>query len=1156
MVFLPSTAVMSAEEAANVIKVDECDRYDEEWTPPFDARDSVLLKTNEKFTDWYDLYDCLGEGKFGKVYRCLEKSTKLELAAKCIRLKRDADKKQVEKEISFMTRMRHKCIAQIYDAFALSSNEVVLIMELVHGGELFDRVVEENYILTETAVAMIVYQICEAIRYIHSHNIIHLDLKPENIMCVTETGNQIKLIDFGLAQYYDGEHDLLFMAGTPEFAAPEVIKFEPLDFHTDMWSVGVIVYILLSGESPFLGDNLALTYFNVERGLWEFCEEFDDNGVSDDARDFIKKLLILDKSKRMLPDDCLQHPWILYHRERARKNRQDESSKIDTTKLRSYVRNKKFRRAVFGVLFVNSIVRLFKTLKEKKSETGIEYVKNMINAVNEQNENGEGSSTETSIFKKAINMKRKKNADTDADIPGPSTTTTTLSTDELEAKAQRLDSGLGEGSTKVSAVEGPEEPPPVMIHIPINETETAKPSREPSPIPEESKNSLNVLDSKSLEKLTSESDEEKGGAKKIKKKKTTSAKISHDSALSPGLVSPVINKNSAAPPPSSSVIMSTATTTIETISPKNVININNNELTVTSSSVPSSAAVTTTTATSEEEGAPKPKKIVRKKKIVKPVLTLRDVEVPVMKSKKPKKKSIETILDSPTPKGSSLESDKKLRNSDIKDEQQTMENPETQPIQTLIGRRRGSADKRGGLVGNLLGKFEQNLDPKPPMKFAVSGVVPVKKVVLPTGLPRPPQKSNPSPQWTSATDVVKVNGLPAKIEKIPNETTKIENVTTKTEIPMELERKIVSEKRTSIRKKNLKEEQSMADDTITESKKSNTDSYEVGIHSTTKIQEGAEKLSKTSSKALYLNEVKMVEKEKSENKTPEVLQLLAEKKITSIEKLGLNQINSENGVKVLERSLKLKEEENAKALISIKSVKDENVGGAMVIESKKIFEAKIGNDGKVESTKVERKQKITSKPPKPMNDFENVKLRKTKNKSFDDLLNDSNNEEKKKSSNNNVTLLRKKEEIPKHHDVGGRSGSVQPRPPHKTQSAMNVNESTTFAYNNKNNNNAAFIQSHHFKNGETSKSSNRYSIELTPEEIDEIQAKERDAYDFGNLKAQLERRVSGDRPVNEYDEWRKAKAEDIRSSLHDSTNIKRAMKKWISMDKANRSGGE
>lgn len=128
----------------------------------------------------------------------------------------------------------------------------------VSGGELFDRVVDDNYgrlynpkqnkfsdlVLTETAVAMIMYQICEAIRYIHSQKIIHLDLKPENIMCVSLTGNQIKLIDFGLAQYYDGQADLLFMAGTPEFAAPEVIKYEPLDFHTDMWSLGMLILVL------------------------------------------------------------------------------------------------------------------------------------------------------------------------------------------------------------------------------------------------------------------------------------------------------------------------------------------------------------------------------------------------------------------------------------------------------------------------------------------------------------------------------------------------------------------------------------------------------------------------------------------------------------------------------------------------------------------------------------------------------------------------------------------------------------------------------------------------------------------------------------------------------------------------------------------------
>lgn len=130
-------------------------------------------------------------------------------------------------------------------------------------------------------------------------------------MCVSQTGNRIKLIDFGLAQYYDGSKDLLLMAGTPEFAAPEVIKFEPLDFQTDMWSVGVITYILyclyhffssycdvyffsLSGISPFLGDNNSETYNNVEKGIWEFDEEAFSN-ISQLAKDFVSKLLVYNK---------------------------------------------------------------------------------------------------------------------------------------------------------------------------------------------------------------------------------------------------------------------------------------------------------------------------------------------------------------------------------------------------------------------------------------------------------------------------------------------------------------------------------------------------------------------------------------------------------------------------------------------------------------------------------------------------------------------------------------------------------------------------------------------------------------------------------------------------------------------------------------------
>ena len=557
----------------------------------------------------------------------------------------------------------------------------------------------------------------------------------------------------------------------------------------------------------------------------------------------------------------------------------------------------------------------------------------MLNAVNEKDSSGEGSSGAPSLLKAAMIAKRRKNADNVAeDTAGPSTT---LLTDEIEAKARRLDSGLGEGSTKVSAVEGPDEQIPVMIHIPID-TDVPTPQREPSPILESSKDALHVL-ATNAPKEDVNSDET---TKKIKKKKTPSSKISHDSALSPGSDPHVVNKNSVS--------------TNEVV-PKNVLI--NNDLTMTSST---SAAVTTTTTASEEEGASKPKKIVRKKKIVKPVLTLRDVEVPVLKTKKLKKKSIETILDTEQPKAD----EGKRIGSETKMELPPLENPETQPIEALIARRRPSTAKPGGLVGNLLGRFEQNVESKPPMKFAVSGVIPVKKTVLPMGLPQP-QSSNP-PQWTSATDVVKVNGLPAKIEKIPNEVVAADMANkTKTEIPVEFERKTVSEKRTSIKNKNCKEEHSMMNNTITESKKSSTNSSEVAIQSTTNILEGPEKNSKASSKAVYAKEIKMIENEKSENKTPEVLQLLAEKKITATEKLGLNQTNSENGIKLCEKSMKLKEEDKTKTLLSMKSVKAENVGSAIVVESKKLIEARIDNGEKIETTKIERRQKITAKPPKP-----------------------------------------------------------------------------------------------------------------------------------------------------------------------------------------------
>ncbi|KAL6722767.1 hypothetical protein Aduo_017858 [Ancylostoma duodenale] len=367
------------------ILVDEHYPTEIDDAPLFDKIESI--RSNVKFEQCYERSKLIGDGKFGKVYLVREKSTGTEFAAKVIRLKQQADRQEVEREVSILTQLRHPRIAQIYDAFYTANNEVVLVMEIVRGGELFDRVADENYVLTEQAVVMIICQLCEAIDYIHEQNILHLDIKPENIMCVSQTGNRIKLIDFGLARYYDGTQELRYMAGTPEFAAPEVIKYEQLDFHTDMWSVGVITYILLSGYSPFLGENICETYCNVEKGVWEFTEEFDS--VSEEAKDFVSRLIVYDKRKRMLPKECLAHPWIAKHRAKASSDthleRPAEGPVMDKKQMMRYNAKRKFRRLITYVKVLIELNRLRRTaLNCRMSQSGQKYFETLLMAAEQE----------------------------------------------------------------------------------------------------------------------------------------------------------------------------------------------------------------------------------------------------------------------------------------------------------------------------------------------------------------------------------------------------------------------------------------------------------------------------------------------------------------------------------------------------------------------------------------------------------------------------------------------------------------------------------------------------------------------------------------------------------------------------------------------------
>ncbi|NWQ82857.1 MYLK2 kinase, partial [Columbina picui] len=276
-------------------KEDPFEILDDVPPPPAPFAHRVVTLRSTSVSSQYDLSskDILGGGKFGEVHTCMEKQTGLKLAAKVIRKQGAKDKEMVLLEIDVMNQLNHHNLIQLYDAIE-TPREIILFMEFVEGGELFERIIDDDYHLTEVDCMVFVRQICEGIRFMHHMRVLHLDLKPENILCVTATGHMVKIIDFGLARRYNPQEKLKVNFGTPEFLSPEVVNYEQVSYSTDMWSMGVITYMLLSGLSPFLGDNDTETLNNVLAANWYFDEETFES-ISDEAKDFVSNLIIKEK---------------------------------------------------------------------------------------------------------------------------------------------------------------------------------------------------------------------------------------------------------------------------------------------------------------------------------------------------------------------------------------------------------------------------------------------------------------------------------------------------------------------------------------------------------------------------------------------------------------------------------------------------------------------------------------------------------------------------------------------------------------------------------------------------------------------------------------------------------------------------------------------
>ncbi|KAL0104901.1 hypothetical protein PUN28_016505 [Cardiocondyla obscurior] len=323
-----------------MIRVDESDPVGE-IEPSFPYRD-VTIRRGVEFKDDYDIQSELGRGKFGIVYRCRDKTSSLMLAAKVVNVMKKEDRRAVQREVDIMRRLQHPRLIQLYDAID-AGKQIYVVLELIDGGELFERVIDDDFVLTERSCAIFMRQICEGIEFMHGQKILHLDLKPENILCLTKEGNRIKIIDFGLAREYDPSKKLQVLFGTPEFVAPEVVNFDQIGFGTDIWSIGVICYVLLSGLSPFMGDTDIETMANVTIAKYDFDHEAFAE-ISEDAKDFIRCLLVKDKEKRMTAAQCREHRWLA--RKASKPKSEKEIAGLAAEKRTAFIENRPIVGAV------------------------------------------------------------------------------------------------------------------------------------------------------------------------------------------------------------------------------------------------------------------------------------------------------------------------------------------------------------------------------------------------------------------------------------------------------------------------------------------------------------------------------------------------------------------------------------------------------------------------------------------------------------------------------------------------------------------------------------------------------------------------------------------------------------------------------------------
>ncbi|NXT23461.1 DAPK3 kinase, partial [Syrrhaptes paradoxus] len=293
--------------------------------------------------DFYEMGEELGSGQFAIVRKCRERKTGLEYAAKFIKKRRlsssrrGVSREEIEREVDILREIQHPNIITLHDIFE-NKTDVVLILELVSGGELFDFLAEKES-LTEEEATQFLKQILDGVHYLHSKRIAHFDLKPENIMLLDKNvpNPRIKLIDFGIAHKIEAGNEFKNIFGTPEFVGETwSVGRAPRLGLSPFWGVTTLSRRRLSGASPFLGETKQETLTNISAVNYDFDEEYFSN-TSELAKDFIRRLLVKDPKKRMTIAQSLEHSWIKRRNVRNEDNsKKPERRRLKTTRLKEY----------------------------------------------------------------------------------------------------------------------------------------------------------------------------------------------------------------------------------------------------------------------------------------------------------------------------------------------------------------------------------------------------------------------------------------------------------------------------------------------------------------------------------------------------------------------------------------------------------------------------------------------------------------------------------------------------------------------------------------------------------------------------------------------------------------------------------------------------